>query len=125
MTGKQSPIPNLNDFKPAQIVCLECNLTRLYGEVIQVIPERRMCWVRPTILAVFAEIDTLAQLYDLRQTSDLLWSLDFFRPALDTEVIPLFSRLNAPDFPPPSPQVVRQQLHAFMDRVWQADRTES
>lgn len=125
MTGKQHPTPNFNDFKPAQIVCLECNSTRLYGDVIQVIPERGTCWMRPTLLAIFTANEELTQLYDLRQTADLLWSLDFFRPALDTEVIALLVQLNAPDFPPQSSRIVRQQLHAFMDRVWQADRARS
>jgi hypothetical protein len=59
-------------FTPNQIVSLSCQNISLYGEVIQVISTRSSLWVRP------------------------LWLIlanNLFRPALDTEVIPLFSKI--------------------------------
>ena len=38
--------------KANQIACLECNQERLYGEVIQFIPQRQLCWFRPMYLLV-------------------------------------------------------------------------
>lgn len=36
--------------KANQIACLEYNNVRLYGEVIQLIPRRQICWFRPIYL---------------------------------------------------------------------------
>ena len=44
-------IPN---FQPNQIVCLEYGYTCLYAAVIQILATRKMCWVRPLLLKVFA-----------------------------------------------------------------------
>lgn len=38
------------DLKANQIACLEYQQDRLYGEVIQLIPDRQLCWFRPIYL---------------------------------------------------------------------------
>ncbi|PSB67553.1 hypothetical protein C7B61_05555, partial [filamentous cyanobacterium CCP1] len=43
------------DFQPGQILYLEHQRARLYTEVIQVIVERRVCWVRPIALVMIAD----------------------------------------------------------------------
>lgn len=107
-------------FQPCQIVCLEDKTARLYAEVIQTIRDRQMCWVRPLLLADFINSTETDKIYDLREIADLVWPEHLFRPALDTEVIPLVVRLNEPDFAAADPAIARQQLHAFLHRVWQS-----
>ncbi|MEN9566364.1 MAG: hypothetical protein RLZZ69_1560, partial [Cyanobacteriota bacterium] len=44
--------------KVSQIVCLEHQNINLYGEVIQLIPHRHLCWFRPLCLVISAETQT-------------------------------------------------------------------
>jgi hypothetical protein len=76
-------------FTPNQIVSLSCQNISLYGEVIQVISTRSSLWVRPLWLILANNLDII----DVREGSDLILPIDLFRPALDTEVIPLFSKI--------------------------------
>jgi len=103
-------------FQPRQIVFLECGTTRLYGEMIQVISARSRCWVRPLMLASWGA-NGLDAFYDLRQSADLVWHLNLFQPALDTEVIPLLAQLQAPDDPPAARPIARGQLNHFLKQV--------
>lgn len=105
-------------FKPHQIVCLEHNHTYLYGEVIQVISARQLCWVRPLFMTIqeadSSEVSAFKRI-DLRYTSDLLWPARLFRPALDTEVLPLiapFEESLTED------QQAKEHLHVFIRQVW-------
>jgi hypothetical protein len=41
--------------KVSQIVCLEHQSSHLYGEVIQLIPQRQLCWFRPFCLVISAD----------------------------------------------------------------------
>jgi hypothetical protein len=41
--------------KVSQIVCLEHQSSHLYGEVIQLIPQRQLCWFRPLCLVISAD----------------------------------------------------------------------
>jgi hypothetical protein len=41
--------------KVSQIVCLEHQSSNLYGEVIQLIPHRQLCWFRPLCLVISAD----------------------------------------------------------------------
>lgn len=112
------------NFQPRQIVCLEYGGTCLYAEVIQVVVSRQVCWVRPLLLGVFPDgfqpYDQLPPLYDLRSSADLLWPITFFRPALDTEVMPLLTQLLVLDTQPEPDPVAHQQLNQFIHQVWQA-----
>lgn len=132
---KQRSIGSEYKFQPHQIVCLEHENTRLYTEVIDVVTARQTCWVRPLMLVISsASHDALAmvspeqlRLYDLRQGADLLWPVTLFRPALDTEVIPLLIQLDDPDniqIQQESKSDAHKQLSSFVRRVWQASRSE-
>lgn len=87
-----------------------------------------MCWVRPLMLVLFLEeaVNSLQasseqpMLYDLRQGADLVWPIDMFRPALDTEVIPLLVRLENPDTSAVKGAVANKQLNFFVRHVWQS-----
>lgn len=115
------------NFKPGQIVSLECGNTCLHSEVIQVVEARQVCWVRPLMLVAFQSGDDLCDrlgedytLSDLRNGADLLWPLSVFRAALDTEVISLLSQLYSLDSEKKDAVIASRQLRDFVDRVWTA-----
>ena len=108
------------NFQPRQIVCLEHEDTCLYAEVIQVVVSRQICWVRPLLLGVFPTGQYEGQIHDLRSSSDLLWPITFFRPALDTEVMPLLTQLLALEPQPEHDASGSGQLSQFIHQVWQA-----
>lgn len=125
---KQVSIGSAYKFQPRQIVCLEHENTRLYAEIIEVVASRQVCWVRPLMLAVaMGSHDSLAvvlpeqiTLYDLRLGADLVWPASLFRPALDTEVIPLLVQLDDPEAPLANSPEAHKQLSYFIREVWQA-----
>ena len=113
------------NFKPGQIVSLECGNTCLHSEVIQVVEARQVGWVRPLMLVVFQSEDDLADrlsedytISDLRNGADLLWPLSLFRAALDTEVISLLSQLYSLDSDKKDAVIASRQLREFVYRVW-------
>lgn len=113
-------------FKTNQIVCLEHQDANLYGEVIQLIPHRGLCWFRPICLIV-AELDyslksEQTRAIDLQAgVSDLLWPTALFRPALDTEVIAHLARLKDPNQNLMDKKPNRH-LNRFVQQVWQANQ---
>ena len=115
------------NFKPGQIVSLECGDACLHSEVIQVVEARQVCWVRPLMLVVLLSgKDLSAQwsedytLSDLRDGADLLWPGSLFRAALDTEVISLLTQLQSLDSAKKDGAIASRQLRDFVDRVWEA-----
>jgi hypothetical protein len=65
------------------------------------------------------------RLYDLRQGADLLWPVTLFRPALDTEVIPLLVQLDDPDKVQQQNNTdAHKQLSCFIRKVWQDSRSQ-
>lgn len=106
------------DFQPGQIVFLEHDDCRLYAEVIQVVVSRQLCWVRPLLLVAYSSKPPLIN--DLREASDLLWSVDLFQPALDTEVISMLSEVLIKEAKPGIDSIAKQQLNQFIHQVWQA-----
>lgn len=99
MTDKYST----DEFKTDQIVCIDFSKDRLSGnlhlfaEVIDNISISSRCWARPLAIARSnPESFELEFLHDLRDASQLILPTNFFRYALDTEVIPLLSELYNP-----------------------------
>lgn len=117
---KQLSIGSAQKFQPRQIVCLAHASTCLYAEIIEFVELRQVCWVRPLMLAV-VEVgsEEPLTLYDLRLGADLLWPASLFRPALDTEVIPLLVQLDVLDRQAVCSDA-HQQLCRFVREVWQA-----
>lgn len=116
----------LQNFSTHQIVCLEHQQSCLYGEVIQIIESKDLCWMRPLFLVFFplvnqAKDDFLEtqELLDLRLTSDVAYPLKLFRPALDTEVIPLISQLKSLDEIQEENSISKQKLRQFLEQIWQ------
>lgn len=111
------------NFQLRQIVCLEHQATRLYGEVIQIVETRQVGWIRPLVMAEFPAENPLSGqpiFYDLRSSADLLWPLALFRPALDTEVAPLLLQLLASEPPTDRDSTTFARLYQFVHQVWQA-----
>ncbi|AFY43296.1 hypothetical protein Nos7107_2696 [Nostoc sp. PCC 7107] len=105
------------EFQPGQIVSLEYGDNNLYAEVIEVVISRQLCWVRPLFLANHTQ--ELPTITDLRDASDLLWPIQLFRPALDTEVITLLSQVLVKE-PKGEPDLIaKQQFHQFIQQIWQ------
>ncbi|MBD2345039.1 hypothetical protein [Anabaena subtropica] len=105
------------NFQPGQIVSLEHGDRNLYAEVIQVVISRQLCWVRPLLLVTYSQ--ELPIITDLRDGSDLLWPINLFRPALDIEVITLLSQVLVKE-PKTEPDLAaKQQLHQFIQQLWQ------
>lgn len=125
---------SMTDSYPHQILCLEHEETKLYGEVIQIIAGRHLYWLRPlallqTQVGCLEDSEPPTTLFDLRQGADLLWPQKLFRVALDTEVIPILTQLDSPKAAtaalPTEDSLKAQsishgQLQAFIHRIWQA-----
>ncbi|MBL1208311.1 hypothetical protein [Geminocystis sp. GBBB08] len=105
-----------------QIVCLDSTKNSLYCEVIEVINERKICWVRPILLVdlqaqnhnYFSQKDTI---HDLRFTSDLLWNINDFRIVFDTEYIEFLSELQEFQFDENKLIIAKQKLRLFMEEI--------
>lgn len=108
------------DFQPGQIVALAHQDRSLYAQVIQVVVSRQLCWVRPLFLVTLTAESPLVT--DLQDASDLLWPGQAFRPALDTEVLTLWSQILAKELKPEPDLAVKQQLHHFLQQAWQTDQ---
>jgi hypothetical protein len=139
----------MTNFQPGQILYLEYHSSRLYTEVIQVVEARGICWVRPIALIVADEelitpsspqlqahnfyrvelegtcYDHPVLLYDLRQSSDLLYPAKLFNAAIDIEVIPILAILNARKNAANSASLTDEQcyrqLQIFVHQLWSID----
>lgn len=113
-------------FKVNQIICLEHQDTCLYGEVIQLIPRRGLCWFRPICMTKIclnqSQELTNKELIHLHSSSDLLWPMTLFRPALDTEVISLLYGSDDVAKTTEYPSYSRQYFNQFVQQVWQANQ---
>ncbi len=112
-------------FKVNQIICLEDCHSRLYGEVIQLIPDRGTCWFRPICMAVGElSVDCSVQnkrLVRLDSSSDLLWPTSLFRPAWDVEVISLLSQGQYSDNLE-AKLSSHEYFNQFVRQVWENNR---
>ena len=111
-------------FQPHQIVCLEHRHNTLYGEAIDLIINRGLCWFRPVCLVLKfdggLELEP-PRLIDLQSGSDLLWPAVLFRPALDTEVIDYLPQLKG-DRAEVDKISNKQYLNQFVRQVWQENQ---
>ncbi|MGL5509254.1 MAG: hypothetical protein ACRC2J_09530 [Microcoleaceae cyanobacterium] len=125
MTNKLFNSPE--DLKCSQIVCLDYENLCLFAEVIQVIESRKMCWVRPLLMQVKpANLDddmTMGEIWDLRESIDLVLPITLFRAALDTELLPLLPYLYQTEETEQITQndlgFARQQLNILVRQLWE------
>lgn len=107
-------------FRPQEIVYIENNGFRLFAEVIQTIPDRNRCWVKPLALATYADFQ-FRLLHDLQECAQLILPIDLFRSALDTEtftvIMELFQLEKMPIVDPEITSICRQALHYFIRNI--------
>ena len=113
-----------------QIAYLEHQTHRLYGEVIQIVSERQLCWMRPLLLADYFDPDQAELVCRFHEVSDLLWPLEQFQPALDVELMPLLAQAGSKQDAPSETSNARscssqQHLRGFIDRLWQGKNAVS
>jgi hypothetical protein len=139
------PSASSRPFRDRQILCLDHGPQRLYAELVDIIDERGLAWVKPLWLVHGQEntpepnlpapnrpepdrpwVDdlkqTLGPIDDLRGDSDLLWPVELFRAALDMELLPLLGGpLEGERKDGPSPEAQRFRL--FIRQVWEQHRS--
>ncbi|NJK40218.1 MAG: hypothetical protein HC934_00500 [Acaryochloridaceae cyanobacterium SU_2_1] len=119
-----------------EILCLEHQGQYLYAEVIQVVAMRQRYWVRPLLLRIdqpttadhpdYPAVQSLT--HDLKSASDLVWPQLFFRPTLDTELLPLISQIQRDkasevgdsEAAAECDRQAKQALRQLIEQVWQA-----
>lgn len=106
------------NFQLGQILFLENGDTRLYGELIQIIPDRGLYWVRPLFL-VDSETEIVSNLHNV---SDLLWRSDLFEAALDTEVIQFFTQGSTNQSKLELDTTKRKSFEQFIQSFWQSSQ---
>lgn len=128
-----------SQWKESSILCLEDKQTHLYAELIQLLPQKTLAWLRPFAIQLDAdnvsedilgygdrhpELD--AVIFDLRETADLIWPIHLFRSGLDTEVINIIAALpSLPDTQGTQPKennIRRRVLNQFLQRIWEANK---
>ncbi|PSN18404.1 hypothetical protein C7271_12720 [filamentous cyanobacterium CCP5] len=110
----------MSDFTPGQIVYLEHQGDRLYGEIIQVVRQRQMIWLRPLVITI--PKDPQSERVDLSDTADLLWPMHRLRAALDVDALPILADLPAKRLSstaePGDRRLRTKQLSQFIERAW-------
>ncbi|MGG6293166.1 hypothetical protein ACQ4M4_01990 [Leptolyngbya sp. AN02str] len=113
------------------ILCVDLATDRLFSEVIQEAENRPFYWVRPLILQIGLDADQMQlnqsvyepdswdyTVYDVRQSADLILPRSLFRPALDTEVLPLMTQLHSPKHTMIGDRLAKEQMHQFVQHLW-------
>ncbi len=124
-----SPSTTPRPWRDRQILCLDHGSQRLYAELVDIIDERQLAWVKPLWLvhgqddvAIDSPQADLGSIDDLRGDSDLLWPVELFRAALDMELLPLLGGpLEGDRKDGPSPEAQRFRL--FIRLVWEHHRS--
>lgn len=141
--------PSKSPFVSGQIVALDDSYGIFYGEVIQTVLPRKMCWVRAIAIAIAEDVantlkvsypdlnlnfktignnleifsDSNIVLINLYRNVDLLFPLDLFRVAFDTEVIPLLEIIRGDSYSCPNDaQSSRGCLNWFLQEIWHNHR---
>ncbi|MEM9220696.1 MAG: hypothetical protein AAGD25_41060 [Cyanobacteria bacterium P01_F01_bin.150] len=127
---------SLGALTPSQILYLEQGKQRLYVELIQILRDRDMGWLRPLCLcSPLVTVDNLDidkpsettrvicdgipfSLHDMRQSSDLLWPLAQCHIVLDMDAIPILSSLKPEWIGSENRDHARQSLHLFVNELW-------
>lgn len=112
------------DFSVGQILYLQNHHVRLYCQLIEHVVVRRLFWVRPLFLVETA-IELESVITDLQDASDLLWPVESFQPALDTEVINYLTQLSDKPTKPSTTTITptHQILNRFIQDFWSFQHT--
>lgn len=125
---------------PGQIVYLECLDQRLYVEAIQPAGAVRL-WCRPLMLVCHLPYGSQQQqmmiasaaadpeacnldLYDLKTAPDLVWPIDKFKMAFDTDFFALLFHLRIADDRGPE-DIAKQHFQHFLHTCWNKNNSEN
>lgn len=89
----RSPM-NSTDLSTHQIIFIENRHEHLYGELIQVIEDRGMSWIRPLALVQHPTDAIDPAVFDLRDGPDVICPTPLLKAALDTEWLPVWVALQ-------------------------------
>ncbi|GEM_PF-1173962 len=111
------PENNLELFRPQEIVYIPAAEFRLFAEVIQTIPTRNRCWVKPLAIVHYSDFK-FQLLHDCQDCAQLILPLYLFHAAMDLEAIPvmmeLFQLEKIADRSLNTTSLSRQALHQFI-----------
>jgi len=79
-----------------QVVALQCQQLRLYGELIQTMEERHSCWLRPLALRQFEVNSENEAVFDLQNGLDVICPNHLIYPVMDVEWLQLLAMLENP-----------------------------
>ncbi|MBF2035938.1 MAG: hypothetical protein IGR92_10780 [Leptolyngbyaceae cyanobacterium T60_A2020_046] len=85
---------NTTDLSTHQIIFIENRREHLYGELIQVIEDRGMSWIRPLALVQHTQDNLEPTVLDLRDGPDVICPTPLLRAALDTQWLPIWVALQ-------------------------------
>lgn len=82
-----------------QIVCLQSKGACLYGELIQHVKDRQICWVRPISLHLttetnIADTSDRVEILDVRNGPDIICADHVIHPVLDTDWLEILTTLS-------------------------------
>lgn len=108
-------------FQSGQIISLDDHNKHLYVEVIEEVISRGLCWVRPLLLVEYNnDLENINNIIDLQDAADLLWPINSFRMALDTEVINLLGKIIPKEPKFEIDLIAQKQLNLFIHQLWQS-----
>ncbi len=104
-------------FRSQEIVYIQNDELRLFAQVIQTIPDRNRCWVKPLALAHYGDFQ-FRLLHDCQDCAQLILPIYLFHAAVDTDVIPvmmeLFQLEKSRELSLDTTSISRQALHHFI-----------
>lgn len=75
------------------IVFINHKGTSLYGELVQTVESRNLCWLRPLLLHASDGDSEASSVVNLRNGPDVICSNQIIQPVLDTDWLDLSSKL--------------------------------
>lgn len=104
-------------FSAYQVVYIEQDNTRLYGELVQEMAVRKTCWLRPVSLWLEADATGEMSLLDVRNGPDIICSNDLIQPVLDTDWVQLIEEMAKTQLAC-SYSEANQYLRQFLERLF-------
>lgn len=104
-----------------QIVCITSHDARLYGELVQRVADRQICWIRPLVLQPRLKSSDGSTLLDVHNGPDIICADHLPTPVIDTDWIQLLAvmaeQTSACNFPE-----ANQQLKGFLECLFDKRR---
>ncbi|MEM6520677.1 MAG: hypothetical protein AAF892_01825 [Cyanobacteria bacterium P01_D01_bin.71] len=99
-----------------QIIYLECKEARLYGELVQRVEDRHICWVRPISLQFALDTTNSVKFLDVRNGPDIICADCAIHPMLDTDWLAVLATMSTDKVECDYPKA-NQHLQEFLKRL--------